>query len=215
MSVSGVTRRERMPYYSMSPRRRSLPSRSSVTTVGLLASGCSQAGFTAASTARRRRGKNPRNALSSLPQVPHSLQGLSGPDRHRSVLRPSARGPSNQPLRGVPRRGGERAAGRASVNRYLGALLAMTGAIAQGRELVVHAAAAFDDLGQRGAARYCDALLADVELLAGNVPAARHALEALCAYCRRAVMSGFSGPQHLGLPRCSTKRETTALPDTG
>ena len=74
--------------------------------------------------------------------------------------------------------------GRANVGRYLGGLLAMTGAVDRGRELVTDAAAAFDDLGQTGAAQYCDALLADIALLAGDMPTARQALEAFCAYCQ-------------------------------
>jgi hypothetical protein len=83
--------------------------------------------------------------------------------------------------------------GRANVNRYLGGLMAMAGAVEPGRELVLQAAAAFDDLGQTGAARYCNALLADVERLAGDIPAAREALEQLCAYCHESEDVGLLG----------------------
>ncbi len=83
--------------------------------------------------------------------------------------------------------------GRANIDRYLGGLLAMTGAIAEGRELVSQAAATLDDLGQTGAARYCNAIVADIEVLAGDVPAARRALESLCAYCRDSEDVGLLG----------------------
>ncbi len=81
--------------------------------------------------------------------------------------------------------------GRANVDRYLGGLMAMTGAVKRGRDLVMHAAAEFDDLGQTGAARYCNALLADIELLAGDVPAAREALQVLCRYAEESQDFGL------------------------
>ena len=105
--------------------------------------------------------------------------------------------------------------GRANVDRYLGGLLAMTGAVGHGRELVIHAAAAFDDLGQTGAARYCDALLADIELLTGNVSGARRALEALCAYCEESGDVGLLASAASWLARRFTRKATTKLPGGG
>ena len=83
--------------------------------------------------------------------------------------------------------------GRANIDRYLGGLLAMSGAVERDASSSSHAAASLDDLGQTGAARYCDAILADIELLAGDVPAARHALEALCVYCQESEDVGLLG----------------------
>ena len=92
--------------------------------------------------------------------------------------------------------------GRASVDRYLGGLMAMTGAIAQGRELVVHAARQRSTTSDRRERRgICDALLADVELLAGDVPAARQRSRHSARIARRARTVGL-----LGTAACLARR---------
>ena len=67
----------------------------------------------------------------------------------------------------------------------------MSGEIDAGRELVEHAAAVLDDLGQKGAAAYCGPILADIELLAGDATAARRMLEQTCAYCEESGDLGY------------------------
>jgi len=83
----------------------------------------------------------------------------------------------------------DRVAG-ANVMRYLGGLTAMAGPFDQGRELIEQSRTLFEALGQVGAASYCDSVLGDVELLAGNVEAATRAWRALVTYCNDA--SDFS-----------------------
>jgi tetratricopeptide (TPR) repeat protein len=85
------------------------------------------------------------------------------------------------------------AAGKANVERYLGGLVAMTGDIERGRGHIVEAAAAFDDLGQVGAARYCDSILGDVELLSGDLDEARRLRESVCTYCQESEDLGYLG----------------------
>ena len=85
------------------------------------------------------------------------------------------------------------ASGAANVDRYLGGLMAMTGRVRTGRELVEQRGASFDELGQTGAAAYCGAILADVELLAGDVDAARQRSRRSARTARRAGMSAALG----------------------
>ena len=165
-----------------------------MTTAVSAAPGCSQARCVAAFTPRRRRGRKPRSALSSTTasqdfqpaRASARSQPLCTTALRLSVVRSAA-------ARSYSLEEGTGPIGRANVDRYLGGLLAMTGAVDDGRDLVMHAAAAFDDLGQTGAARYCDALLADVEVLADDIPAARRALEAVCAYCQESEDVGLLG----------------------
>ncbi len=84
--------------------------------------------------------------------------------------------------------------GRANIYRYLGGLMAMADDSRMWRAGSDEACGGiFDDLGQTGAARYCDALLADVELLAGDVRCgATCARGTLPATARRARISDCS-----------------------
>jgi tetratricopeptide (TPR) repeat protein len=73
-------------------------------------------------------------------------------------------------------------AGKANVLAFLGAFVAQRGDFDQARASVAEARATHEDLGQRtAAATYGRALLADVELLAGDATAAEQVLRQLCA----------------------------------
>ena len=77
-------------------------------------------------------------------------------------------------------------AGRANIEVFLGGLTAQAGDIDAGRDLVAAARAAFEDLGQpASAAIYCGGVLGEVELLAGNAPAAELILRELCLELER------------------------------
>ncbi len=72
-------------------------------------------------------------------------------------------------------------AGGAYLLAFLGGLVAQQRAFERGRELVRSARATLEDLGLRAAAStYCDPLLGDIELLAGEPAAAEHVLRELC-----------------------------------
>jgi DNA-binding SARP family transcriptional activator len=81
--------------------------------------------------------------------------------------------------------------GAANVARYLGGLKAMSGEIDDGRALVDRATASLGELGQAGAAAYCDAIRADVEFLAGDAVAARLALERVSQYAQENEDAGL------------------------
>ncbi len=178
--------------YSMLPRRRFLRSRSSATTAVSAEPGCSQVGCMAAFTPRMRRGRKRQRELSSITAGQGSRRPRASAKSRSALLRPGAR------ERAVNRceellLEEARAFGRANVGRYLGGLLAMAGAVDRGRELVERAAAAFDDLGQAGAARYCDALSRRHRAPGRRFRSARQALAAPSApTARRARTSGCS-----------------------
>ena len=75
-------------------------------------------------------------------------------------------------------------AGRANVLRYLGGLTACRGQVEEGRRLIAEARLALEDLGQKGAAHYCDAVVGDVEAWVGDHGAAADARKSLCEYCK-------------------------------
>jgi class 3 adenylate cyclase len=75
---------------------------------------------------------------------------------------------------------------RAYAGTFLGGLAAQGGDIEGGRELMHSALATFADLGQRiSATTYCYPVLSDVEILAGDLAAAKDVLQELCALLER------------------------------
>ena len=76
--------------------------------------------------------------------------------------------------------------GRAHVTAFLGGVVAQRGDFDAARAHVASARATYEELGQRTAAEtYCGALLADVELLAGDAVAAEETLRPLCTEIER------------------------------
>ena len=71
--------------------------------------------------------------------------------------------------------------GLANVEVYLGGLVAQTGRFDAGRVLIASGRATYDDLGQgASAATYTAMILGDVELMAGEVAAARETFDWVC-----------------------------------
>jgi DNA-binding SARP family transcriptional activator len=80
---------------------------------------------------------------------------------------------------------GDRAS-EASINVWLGGLLAMTGRFEEARTLVEHAKATYEELAQTLAARdTCGSVIAAIATLEGRVEAAEEALVACCEECIR------------------------------
>jgi len=76
--------------------------------------------------------------------------------------------------------------GDANVRAFLGGLVAQRGDFDDARDLIASARTAYQDLGQRTAvAYYCDPLLGDLELLAGDAIAAEQVLIELCEELER------------------------------
>ena len=101
--------------------------------------------------------------------------------------------------------------GRANINRYLGGLMAMAGAVDRGRELVRDAAAELDDLGQTGrrgtATRSWPTSSSWRATSLRRDRRSRHSART----ARRARTSDCSGLPHAGLLMCSTRTVTMKL----
>jgi tetratricopeptide (TPR) repeat protein len=76
-------------------------------------------------------------------------------------------------------------AGRANVEVFLGGLVAQRGDFEEARGLVASAKTTYQALGQMTAARVADAMLGEVEALAGNLIAATETLSDVCAELER------------------------------
>jgi tetratricopeptide (TPR) repeat protein len=76
--------------------------------------------------------------------------------------------------------------GEANIRAFLGGLVGQRGDFDEARQLIASARAALEDLGQGTAvAYYCDPVLGDLELLAGNVVSAERILRGLCDQLER------------------------------
>ena len=76
-------------------------------------------------------------------------------------------------------------AGRANVEVFLGGLVAQRGDFDEARALVASARTTYEALGQMTAASVADAMLGEVEALAGNLIAATETLSVVCAELER------------------------------
>src|SRR5262249_17729238 len=80
---------------------------------------------------------------------------------------------------------------RADVHAYLGGLEAEGGKCDQARSWVAEARLTWEDMGhEAGIAIHCDGVRGDIELAAGDYPAAEEALRAACAYFESTNLRG-------------------------